>query len=58
LNEKNDQLIAGGKLKLKIMSETASPQDFLQKAESGANSKLSIDEKNVRRSSSKGGLKN
>lgn len=39
------------------MSETASPNGFIQKGDSGANSKLSKDDKNVRRTESKGGLK-
>ena len=39
------------------MSETASPNGFLQKAESGVNSKMSKDDRGVIKSSSKGGLK-
>ena len=46
-------LVGGGKLKIKVMSETNSPNAHFSKVPSG-HSKLG---KEVRRTSSKGGLK-
>ena len=55
-NSENETLMQGGKLKMKVMSETNSPNGFLTKG-SNPPSKMSKHDKIVRRTSSKGGLK-